>query len=90
VYRFLSQLFAEVKQSNAILVATLEEGMHPQQVTAAMEQLFDGVMELRLYEKGLTVMPLLRVRKMRGLPPKAGFFRFSFVNGKMEINVNAR
>jgi KaiC/GvpD/RAD55 family RecA-like ATPase len=90
VYRFLSQLFAELKQNNAILVATLEEGMHPPQVVAGMEQLFDGVMELRLYEKGLTVLPLLRIRKMRGLPPKAGFFRFSFVNGKMEVKVNAR
>ena len=90
VYRFLSQLFAEVKQHDAVLVATMEEGMHAPQVLAAMEQLFDGVMELRLYEKGLRVIPLLRIRKMRGLPPQPGFFHFSFVNGRMEIEAYAR
>ena len=29
VYKFLVQLFAAVKQYDAVLVATLEEGMHP-------------------------------------------------------------
>lgn len=68
VYRFLSQLLAEVKMHNAVLVATLEDGMHPPQVIAAMEQLFDGVMELRLYEKGLKVLPLLRIRRCAVFP----------------------
>jgi KaiC/GvpD/RAD55 family RecA-like ATPase len=30
VYKFLTQLLAAVKQYDAVLVATLEEGMHPQ------------------------------------------------------------
>ena len=90
VYRFLSQLFSEVKKYDLVLIATLEEGMHQPQVLAAMEQLFDGVMELRLHEKGLRVRPLLRIRKMRGLPPQPGYFLFSFSGSKMEISTYVR
>jgi KaiC/GvpD/RAD55 family RecA-like ATPase len=85
VYRFLSQLFIDLKQFDAVLLATIEDEMHPPQTVAAMEQKFDGVIELKLYEKGIKVMPLLRVRKMRGIPPNPKYFRFSFLNGKMVI-----
>jgi circadian clock protein KaiC len=90
IYRFLTQLFADVKQYDAVLLATLEEGMHQPQVLAAMQQLFDGVVELRLYEEGLRVLPLLRIRKMRGLPPQAGYYNFSFVKNGMEISSYAK
>jgi KaiC/GvpD/RAD55 family RecA-like ATPase len=91
VYRFLVQLFAEVKQNyDAVVVATVEQGMHSTQALAAMEQLFDGAVELTLYQKGLRVIPLLRVVKMRGLPPQPGFFRYNFVDGKMEIEAYVR
>lgn len=90
VYRFLSQLLSEVKQYNAVMLATVEEGMHQPQVLAAMQQLFDGVIELRLYEEGLRVLPLLRTLKMRDLPPQPGYFHFSFQDGKMEISAYAR
>jgi KaiC/GvpD/RAD55 family RecA-like ATPase len=59
IYRFLTQLFSDVKQYDAVLLATLEEGMHQPQVLAAMQQLFDGVVEMKLYEEGLKVLPLL-------------------------------
>ena len=90
VYKFLTQLFSAVKQYDAVLLATLEEGMHPSNVLAAMEQLFDGVIELRLYEEGLRVIPLLRIRKMRGLPPQPGFHNFSFSRSGMEVSAFAR
>ena len=64
--------------------------MHKPEVLAAMEQLFDGVMEMRLYEEGLTVIPLLRIRKMRGMPPQPGFFRFSLTRKGMEIETYVR
>ncbi len=85
VYRFLTQLFADIKQYDVVLMATLEEGMHQPQVLAAMQQLFDGVVEMRLYEEGLKVVPLLRIRKMRGLPPQPGYFDFSLTRNGMEI-----
>jgi KaiC/GvpD/RAD55 family RecA-like ATPase len=85
IYRFLTQLLAEVKEYDAVLLASLEEGMHPQQVIAAMQQLFDGVVEMKLYEEGLRVIPLLRIRKMRGVLPQPGYFNFSFSRNGMEI-----
>ena len=90
IYRFLTQLFADVKQYDASVLATLEEGMHHQEVLAAMQQLFDGVVELRLYEEGLRVLPLLRIRKMRGVPPQPGYFNFSFNRTGMEVSAYGR
>ena len=90
VYKFLTQLFAAVKQYDAVLVATLEEAMHPPNVLAAMQQLFDGVIELRLYEEGLRVLPLLRIRKMRGVPPQPAYYNFSFSRSGLEVSAYVR
>ncbi len=86
VYKLLTQLFADAKQYDAVVLATLEEGMHKPEVLAAMQQLFDGVVEMRLYEEGLRVIPLLRVRKMRGMPPQPGYFNFSLTKAGMELS----
>jgi circadian clock protein KaiC len=90
IYKFLTQLFDEVKKYDSVLLATLEEGMHPPNVLAAMEQLFDGVIELRLYEEGLRVLPLLRIRKMRGVPPQPGYYNFAFSKTGMEVSAYAK
>jgi circadian clock protein KaiC len=86
IYKFLTQLFSDVKQYDSVFLATLEEGMHPPNVVAAMQQLFDGVIELRLYEEGLRVLPLLRIRKMRGVPPQPGYYNFEFSKAGMEVS----
>lgn len=86
VYKFLTQLFEDAKQYDSVFLATLEEGMHPSNVLAAMQQLFDGVIELRLYEEGLRVVPLLRIRKMRGIPPQPGYYNFEFSKKGMEVS----
>lgn len=85
VYKFLNQLFSELKQYDAVLLSTLDEGMHPPQVVAAMQQLFDGVVELKMYEEGLRAVPLLRIRKMRGTPSFPGYFDFSFTKSGMVV-----
>jgi KaiC/GvpD/RAD55 family RecA-like ATPase len=90
VYKFLGQLIAEVKNYDATIFGTLEEGMHPPQVLAAMQLVFDGVIELRFYEEGLRLLPLLRIRKMRGAPPEAGYYRFSISRSGMEISAYAK
>jgi KaiC/GvpD/RAD55 family RecA-like ATPase len=90
VYKFLSQLLAEVKQYDAVILATIEEGMHRPEVLAAMQQLFDGVIEMRLYEEGLKVIPLLRIRKMRGVPPQPGYYNFSLTQRGMELTAHVR
>lgn len=86
IYKLLDQLLADVKQHDAVVLATLEEGMHKPEVITAMQQLFDGVVELRLYEEGLKVLPLLRIRKMRGVPPQPGYYDFAFSKNGMELN----
>jgi circadian clock protein KaiC len=90
VYRFLSQLFEEIKQRDAIFLATLEDGMHSPQVVTAMEQLFDGVIELKLFEEGMQARPLLRVLKMRGAQPQSGYFNFALTHRGMEVSAFAR
>ncbi len=90
IYKFLVQLLDDVKRYDAVLLATLEEGMHKPEVLAAMQQLFDGVVEMRLYEEGLKVLPLLRIRKMRGVPPHPGYFSFALTKGGMEVSAYAR
>ena len=90
IYKFLTQLLEEVKQYDAVILATLEEGMHRPEVLTAMQQLFDGVVELRLYEEGLRVLPLLRIRKMRWMPPQPGYFNFSFTRNGMEVTAFGR
>ena len=90
IYKFLSQLIAEVKNHDAVLFGTLEEGMHPPQVVAAMQLLFDGVIELRFFEEGFRLLPLMRIKKMRGAPPEAGYYQFSISQSGMEINAYAK
>ncbi|MBO0887882.1 hypothetical protein J2P12_02145 [Candidatus Bathyarchaeota archaeon] len=90
VYRFLSQLFADVKQYDSVFLATVEEGMHRPEVLAAMEQIFDGVLEFRVYEEGFRIVPLLRIRKMRGVPPQLGYFRFMLSHGRTEVTPYAK
>jgi len=85
-YRFISQLIGEVKQHDAVLLATLEDGMHQPQIITAMHQLFDGVVEFRIYEEGIRFVPILRVRKMLGVRPHAGVYSFSFSRNGMELN----
>jgi circadian clock protein KaiC len=90
IFRFLSQLTADIKQYDAVLLATLEDGMHTPQVVTSMQAIFDGVLEMRVYEEGLSYVPILKVRKMLGVPPLAGFFNFSFTKTGMELGAYAK
>jgi circadian clock protein KaiC len=90
MYGYWSQLVSELKQQGSVLFALAEEGMHPPNVLTTMEQLFDGVIEMRLFEEGLAITPLLRVKKMLGLPPFHGYFRFSISNTGMEVLPHVR
>ena len=90
VYKFMSQLMADVKQYDAVLLATLEDGMHTPQVVTAMQVLFDGVLDLRVFEEGIGYVPILKVRKMMGTPPQPRYFSFSFSRNGMEIRPYAK
>jgi circadian clock protein KaiC len=90
IYRFLFQLFSDIKQYDVVLVATMEEGMHDPKVVSTMTELFDGVIEFKLYEEGLRVTPLVRVRKMRGTPSEPGYYGFALSKGAMELSAYVR
>jgi len=84
-YLLVSELLAEVKKHDAVLLATLEEGMHSAESYAAMEELFDGFLEMSLYRAGVRLLPLLRVGKMRGANPSQGYYVFSFAQTGMSL-----
>lgn len=83
VYNFIDHLIAEVKRYDAVLLATMEDGMHSPQVRAAMQQLFDGHLEFSFLRSGLKIYPLLRIGKMRGVSPRPDYYTFSFAKGGM-------
>ncbi len=86
IYNFLNNLFDEIKKFDVVLLSTVEDGMHQPQTLVAMQELFDGVVEFRLYEEGLRVTPLLRIRKMLGVQPELGYYSFSFSKNGMEVS----
>lgn len=91
IYKFLTQLLVDIKQYDSVLLATLEDGMHQSQVMTAMQALFDGVVELKIYQEGgLSYVPILTIPKMLGMPPQPGYFRFSFSHNAMEVAVYAK
>jgi circadian clock protein KaiC len=90
MYGYWTQLLSDLKQQDSVVFALAEDGMHPPNVLTTMEQIFDGVIEMRLYEEGLAITPLFRVKKMLGLPPLHGYFRFSVSNTGMEVLPHVR
>jgi circadian clock protein KaiC len=85
MYSYWSQLLSDIKQQDSVVFALAEDGMHPPNTLTTMEQLFDGVIEMRLYEEGLAITPLFRVKKMLGLQPLHGYFRFAVTSSGMEV-----
>lgn len=85
MYNYWTQLLSDLKQQDCVTFALAEEGMHAPNVLTTMEQIFDGVIEMRLYEEGLSITPLFRIKKMLGLPPLHGYFRFSVSSTGMEV-----
>ena len=90
MYNYWSQLLSDLKLQDTVIFALAEDGMHPPNVLTTMEQIFDGVIEMRLYEEGLAITPLFRVKKMLGLPPLHGYFRFSVSSTGMEVLPHVR
>ena len=66
----------EVKQVDADILATLEEGMHPEEVQVAMQQLFDGFIEFSFHRR-LKMFPLVRLAKIMGVTPRLNYYIFS-------------
>jgi hypothetical protein len=61
--------------------------MHSPQILAAMQQLFDGVIEFSFLKTGLKIMPMLRVAKMRGMVPRHEYYSFFFDSAGMQLGL---
>jgi adenylate cyclase len=72
VYRFLDQIIAEVKRYDAVLLATIEPGMHPEPVIASIEHLFDGVLSVVPANASSGAGPGVRIMRMRGVAVASG------------------
>lgn len=91
MYRLINSLVTDLKKYDSVTVVTLEDGMHSTRDIVAFEQFFDGVVEMKMYEEGMKILPLLRIKKMRGLPPKPGYLNFRFTpDRRMEISAYAK
>ncbi len=77
VYKFLSALIGTLKKSDITAVMLIEDGMHDPQTVVSIEQLCDGVIDMKAYEKDWEIQTMLRIKKMRSLPTPPRYFRFS-------------
>ncbi len=76
VYKFLSSLITELKKCDAVSLFIIEDAMHEPQVTASIEQLCDGVIELKAIEKDLEIETVMKIKKMKNIPPFQKYFKY--------------
>lgn len=76
VYKFLLSLLTELKKNNVISMFVIEDAMHEPQVTASIEQLCDGVIELKAIEKDLEIETVMKIKKMKNNPPFEKYFKY--------------
>ena len=76
VYKFLSSLISELKKNNVTAMLVIEDAMHDPHVVASIEQLCDGVIEMKAIEKDLEIETVLRIKKMRNIPPFQKCYRY--------------
>lgn len=85
VYKFLSSLITELKKNDAISMFVIEDAMHEPQVSASIEQLCDGVIELKVLENELTIETVMKIKKMKNIPPFQKYFKYKVTeNGLIE------
>ena len=77
VYKQLSSLKNEFKKYKCTVMLLMETGMHDPQVVTAIEQLCDGVIDMKVVEKDWDIQPMLKIKKMRTLPVPLKYFRFA-------------
>jgi adenylate cyclase len=88
VYRFLDQLIAEIKRYQAVLLVTVEPGMHPPEVLTSIEHLFDGVISVEAARSGAP--PTIQIRKMKGVARAAATVALQAEPAKPEAGLEER
>jgi KaiC/GvpD/RAD55 family RecA-like ATPase len=76
VYKFLSSLINDLKKNDVPSILVIEDAMHDPQVVASIEQLCDGVIEMKAIEKDLEIETVMKIKKMRNIPPFQKYFKY--------------
>jgi len=76
VYKFLSSLISELKKKDVITLFVIEDAMHDPQIVASIEQLCDGVIEMKAIEKDLEIETVIKIKKMRNIPPFQRYYKY--------------
>lgn len=84
VYRFVDQLISEIKKYDAVMLATLDDRMHPQQVITSIEHTFDGVISVGAAQ-GSGAPPSLRIKRMKGASDVVGKELFATTSVKPQV-----
>jgi KaiC/GvpD/RAD55 family RecA-like ATPase len=85
VYKFLSSLITELKKNDVTALFVIEDAMHDPQIVASIEQLCDGVIEMKAIEKDLEIETVLKIKKMRNVPPFQRYYKYEVTSdGIME------
>ncbi len=62
-YKFLSQIVSVLKATKTTCILIVDEGMQDQSALVSVEHACDVVVQLRLWEEGLNVTPVARIKK---------------------------
>lgn len=85
VYVFISGLLKYLKDHEATVVATLDEGVVALEAQRSMEMVFDGAIEIKLCEERFNIVPLMRVKKMLSQVPTYSYHRLAISKGEVHF-----
>jgi KaiC/GvpD/RAD55 family RecA-like ATPase len=85
VYVFISGLLQYLKDHEATVVATLDEGAVALEAQRSMEMVFDGAIEIKLCEERFNIVPLMRVKKMLSQVPIYSYHRLAISKGEVHF-----
>ena len=86
VYTFISGLLQYLKDQGATVVASLDEGVVPLEAQRSMEMVFDGAIEIKIFEERFNIVPLMRVKKMMSQPPSYSYYRLAVSKGEIHFH----
>jgi KaiC/GvpD/RAD55 family RecA-like ATPase len=86
VYKHLSSLKNEFKKYKCTVLMLIETGMHDPQVVTSIEQLCDGVIDMKAFEKEWEIQPMLKIKKMRAIPVPLKYFKFAITSSGLTIS----
>ena len=86
VYKHLSSLINEFKKYKCAVLMLIETGMHDSQTVTAIEQLCDGVIDMKAFEKEWEIQPMLKIKKMRAIPLPLKYFKFAITASGITVS----